>query len=495
MLIAEVLHERTGDVLWLDSATLLREPLRAVHRRIRLQPVYTLSGQSTLEQHCAPQVLDALAVPGPVRDRPEQTGGVVGMCGDSPLARAVIAEWRDLALRPEFIEPLPSFPAHKPDQSLLSIVLLRRELAGDLALSGDEIDLSCPHPARWFTSRNKVSPGLPLWADPLVRAWYWLYKTTDQLLWRAKRFKATRVNGLHRWPKENFQVFVQRAGSVPVALPAPDWSYYADPFVWERGGRRVAFVEEFLHQEHRGRLVAVPLDEALRPGFPQPLELLGGPPGHVSYPSVFEHAGTLYLVPESSANHAVDLFVCEDFPRRWRWCRRLLADIDAVDSNLLHHAGRWWLFTFARDTAGAPRALQIFHADDLMHGRWEPHPVNRERRHAGAPFSSGRGAGSFLPLPDGTWLRPVQASTRYYGEGVRFMRLDTLTPELFVENEFTGPHPVADLARELPLHHLTTHGDVRAYDVRLRVSYGQHVPLFRRWATVPDPRIARLPIA
>ena len=151
------------------------------------------------------------------------------------------------------------------------------------------------------------------------------------------------------------------------------------------------------------------------------------------------------------------------------------------------------MFTFARRTAGEPRALQIHHTDDLLHGRWEAHPVNREHRHAGAPFSSGRGAGSFLSLPDGTWLRPVQASKRYYGEGVRFMRVDTLTPEAFSESEFAGTHPVADLARELPLHHLTTQAEVRAYDVRRRVSYGQHLPLFRRWATVPDARIARLP--
>ena len=237
ILIAEVVDERAGDVLWLDSATLLRESLASVHRRIRLHPVFTLSGQSSLAQHCAPQVLDTLAVPGPVRDRPEQAGGVVGVCGDSPLARTVVAEWRDLALRPDFIEPSPPFPAHKSDQSLLSIVLHRRVLAGALELSGEEIDLSCPYPARWFTSRNKVVPGMPVWADPLVRAWYWSYKTVDQLLWRAKRFKATRVNGLHRWPKESFQVFVQRDNATPVALPAPRWSYYADPFVVERDGQ------------------------------------------------------------------------------------------------------------------------------------------------------------------------------------------------------------------------------------------------------------------
>lgn len=490
--IAEIMREHRGDVLWLDSATLLREPLAAVHARVRRQPVLTLAGQSRLRERCAPAVLDALAVPGPVRNIRERAAGVVGLRGDSPIASAVVSEWCVLALRPEFIAVPADFLHHKCDQALLSIVLHRRALAGEPTLSPGDIDISCAYPVRWLSSRNKVAPGVPRWLDPLVRAWFALRKTADRLAWRLRQFKATRVNGLHRWPKEYFQVFVVRAGDPVATIPAPRWSYYADPFVAESSGRRCLFVEEFQHCEHQGRLVAIPLDANLRPAAPQPLLLQGGPTGHLSYPHVFAHAGALYLVPESAADRAVDLYVCEEFPHRWRWCRRLLDDVDAVDSNLWHHAGRWWLLTFVRRRAGEPRALELHHASDLRDAPWTPHPVNRERRYAGAPFSSGRNAGACLPLPDGTWLRPTHASTRYYGEGVRLMHLHTLTTEAYVEREFAGAHPAADLARTLPLHHLTTGADCLAGDVRLRTSYGQHLPFFRRWAVRPDARAAHL---
>lgn len=490
--IAAARRGHPGDLLWLDSATLLREPLAAVHARVRRQPILTLAGQSRIREHCAPAVLDALGVPGPVRDAPERAAGVVGLRADAPLADAVLAEWCTLALRPELIAIPPGFPRHKCDQALLSIILQRRALAGELALEAGAIDISCAHPVRWLTTRNKVAPGLPTAMDPLVRAWYATVKRIDQVAWRIRHYKATRINGLHRWPKERFEVLVTRTGATPRRIAAPRWSYFADPFLAVWNDQPALFVEEFLHAEHRGRLVAMPLDAELQPGAPQPLVLHGGPAGHLSYPHVFAHGDSLYLVPESAANRAVDLFVCEEFPQRWRWCRRLLDDIDAVDSNVWFHAGRWWLLTFARHRPGEPRALELYHAADLHAEAWVPHPVNRERRYAGAPHSSGRNAGACLPLTDGTWLRPVHASTRYYGEGVRCLHLHTLTPDVFAESEFAGTHPAADLARAWPLHHVAAAANLLAADLRTRTSYGQHLPLLRRWATAPDARATGL---
>lgn len=488
LLVAALLRERRGDVLWLDSATLLHERAATIHRRLRAQTVLTLAGQATVAQNCDARILAALDVPGPVRDARVRVGGVAGFCASSPLAQAIAAEWRDLALRPEIAEPSPGGSRHTYDQALLSIILHRRALAGELELSREEIDISSPAPARWLTSRNRVDPRVPPWADPLVRAGFRVAKTADQLAWRLRCLKATRVNGLHRWPKEFFRVFVQPPGRAALPVPSPRWSYYADPFLCRDGSRHWLFAEEFLHLEHRGRLVALPLDADARPGAARPLALRGAAPGHCSFPFVFQHDGTWHLVPETSANRSVDLFVGEEFPHRWRWQRRLLADVDAVDTTLLRHDGRWWLFTFAAPSPGAPRSLQIFFADDLRNGAWTAHPINAARRDAGAPFSSGRAAGPFVRTPDGAWLRPVQASARYYGEGAEFRRIEKLTPTEFDESAFTGSHPVTDLARALPLHHLAAAGDWLAYDVRLRTSYGQHVPLWRRRAVCPDPR-------
>jgi hypothetical protein len=484
LLLAQVLGETSAPVLWLDSASQVRTDLGAVHAGLARHGLYALRGQSPLRERCDPAVSRALAAPPPLLDEREYVAGAVAFDPAFPAVRALVAEWRRCALDPALL--LPRHPRHNPEQAVLSLLILRGVAAGELTLDPGDIDISSSSPVPWLGSREKLPASWPAWADPLAWLYYRTYAAADQFLIRLRRLKATRINGLHRWPKENFRIVLDRTSSPgPHVIPAPPLSYYADPFLWRHEGRAWLFVEQFLFLQNSARLVALPLDDALRAGPPRPIALLGAAACHRSFPHIFAHDGRLFLLPESSAQRSVDLFVCEEFPDRWRWQRRLLDGVDAADSALLHHAGRWWLFTSVRPTEDAPRALEIHHTDDLLTGRWEPHPINAERRYADAPCSTGRCAGAFVRTADGARLRPVQSSPRYYGQGARVMRLVTLTPDAFHEEEFTGAHPLAALAARVSPHHLSAFDDVIAGDVRTRVSYGRHVPLWRRWALTP----------
>lgn len=484
LLIAQVLAETSAPVLWLDSASQVRTDLRAVHAGLAGHGLYALRGQAPLRDRCDPAVSRALGAPPPLLDEREYVAGAVAFDPAFPAVRALVDAWRRCALDPALM--LPRHPRHNPEQAVLSLLILRCLAAGELTLDPGDIDISSPSPVPWLGSREKLPPHWPAWADPLAWLYYRTYAAADQFLIRLRRLKATRINGLHRWPKEYFQIVVGRTSTPSFrVLPAPRLSYYADPFLWRHEGRDWLFVEQFLYLEHSARLVALPLDASLQAGPPVPLTLLGAAACHRSFPHIFAHDGQLFLLPESSAQRSVDIFVCEEFPERWRWQRRLLDGVDAADSALLHHAGRWWLFTSVRPTEDAARALEIHHTDDLLTGRWQPHPVNAERRYAAAPCSTGRCAGAFVRSTDGEWLRPVHDSSHYYGQGTRVMRIVTLTPDAFHEEEFTAAHPLAALAARVSPHHLSACDDLVAGDVRTRVSYGQHVPLWRRWALTP----------
>ncbi len=485
LLITDVARETNGPVLWLDSACLVRTDLAEVHAALQSQGLYLLRGQTALRERCDPVVSALLGASPPLLDEREFVAGVIGVDPRHAVIRDLLQRWRECALDPAILQPRS--PRHLPEQAVLSVLVLQAIAAGHLALTAADVDISSPAPAQWVSTRHKVSPAFPTWADPAVQFLQHAGKAGDRLVHRARRFKATRVNGLHRWPKEHFQVYVGRedgTGGVPVI--APRWSYYADPFLWRYGDQTWLLAEEFLYAEHTARLVALPIDRERRAGAAEPVHLAGVVAAHRSFPFLFAAEDRLYLLPESSALRAVDLFVSEEFPRRWRWVRRLLDGIDAADSTLLPHAGRWWLFTSVRPHSGAPRTLAIYHTADLLTGEWEAHPINAARRYADAPFSSGRCAGAFVRAPDGSWLRPVQWSRRYYGQGLRFMKIETLTPTEFQETEFTDNHPLAALAQRVSPHHLTAAAGCVAYDVRTRVSYGQHVPLWGRWANRPE---------
>jgi hypothetical protein len=187
--IREVARERGGLVVWLDSATILRTAdLGPLWERVRRHKAYVLLGQTALEGRCDPLTLQALGVPERLRRKAERAAGVIGLDCEDQVVLRLLDEWCQQALAPALIAPRhPPLSLHRPEQALLSILLYRYEEAGELELTRDEIDVSSGSPVGWVSSRNKVAPGMPLWADPLVRLYYATYKSLDQLLWRVRR--------------------------------------------------------------------------------------------------------------------------------------------------------------------------------------------------------------------------------------------------------------------------------------------------------------------
>ncbi len=463
-----VVHAAVGEfgglVLWLDSATVFRGSLAEPIAGVRRYGLYTLSGQTMLQHQCDRTVWTLADAPLEILHLPERPAGVIGIDSAHEVARAIVDRWYAMALDARYWRPLAK--GHRPEQALLSILIFRSSLDGRLIVNPGEIDISSPTPVRWLTTRHKVSPKFPTWSDALVRAYYASYKTIDQAMIRLRRYKHTRVDGWHRRLQEHYQLFVGRttAGN-PIKILSPADSYYADPFPCRNDHITWVFAEEFQYRENKGRIVAIPLDDQLRPGPARPLNL---PERHLSFPFIFQHAGEWLLMPESSAQRTVDLYSCDCFPDRWRLRRRVLVDTNAADSVLMPHAGRWWLFTSLHEPAHPGRWLAIYHTDDPLRGKWLRHPVNAERRFADRPFNYGRCAGPILQMTSGELLRPIHASQRFYGEAVKWMRIDVLTPDAFVESEYRGPRPVPDFVPAATAHHVSVGDNVIAWDHRDR---------------------------
>ena len=179
LVVALAAAEFGGEILWLDSANLFRiGDLSEVRAALARDGTYVLKGASALELRCNAAVLDALSVPPEDRKRPERPSGVAGFDTRKAAVRDLIAEWTALALQPEYIPPRTK--GHNPDQARLSILLFKYERQGGVGLSEGEIDISSASPVRWVSTRNKVGNGVPLWADPLVRLYYFFDKTLDQ---------------------------------------------------------------------------------------------------------------------------------------------------------------------------------------------------------------------------------------------------------------------------------------------------------------------------
>jgi hypothetical protein len=191
--------------------------------------------------------------------------------------------------------------------------------------------------------------------------------------------------------------------------------YYADPFLFEHQGRLHLFVEEVPDATRRGIVSHCALGPDGR--FPTPRPIIERP-YHLSYPQVFAHGGEIWMLPETSAAGAVELYRADSFPGRFVLHARLIEGA-FHDATLFEHGGRLWISAGSQSRGSSTwDGLSLFHAVRLE-GPWTPHPANPVLLDA----RSARPAGQ-LYRHDGTLIRPSQDCTRGYGAALTLSRLD-----------------------------------------------------------------------
>lgn len=102
---------------------------------------------------------------------------------------------------------------------------------------------------------------------------------------------------------------------------------------------------------------------------------------HLSYPSVFRHEGTWYMIPEAYQSGSILLYRTDDFPHGWERVKPL-ADIDGCDSTVFNLGGRWYMFT----TSVRSKDNMILTTDNFPVGPWYTvvlNPLPREYRGGG----------------------------------------------------------------------------------------------------------------
>jgi hypothetical protein len=164
------MRERRGLLLWLDSATILREPLDGVRAFTRAHGIYVpRGGKSALSRWIHPSTMTYFELADGELAARTRAGGVVGVDTTSAVAQALVSEWARLAQVKECISPAGATREnHRFDQSVLSVLLGRAAATQNLVLTDDEIDVSSARPAREYSTRNRVPSWLPIWLDPLV---------------------------------------------------------------------------------------------------------------------------------------------------------------------------------------------------------------------------------------------------------------------------------------------------------------------------------------
>jgi len=217
----------------------------------------------------------------------------------------------------------------------------------------------------------------------------------------------------------------------------------ADPFLLFRNGIWYMFMEAWNASTDRGEIAYAVSTGGLDWTY---AGVVLREPFHLSYPHVFEHKGTVFMVPETRQASCVRLYAAKEFPERWELVSVLLTGPYA-DSTIFFRDEKWWMFS----QRGLDE-MRICYSSVLESG-WKEHPAN--------PIWPGnrvysRPGGRILQY-GGDWYRFAQDGLLAYGNNLRALRINVLSDTEFEEQEIeNSPVFTASLKgwNALGMHHL-----------------------------------------
>jgi len=227
--------------------------------------------------------------------------------------------------------------------------------------------------------------------------------------------------------------------------------FVADPFVLAVGDRWHMFFEVFDAGCGQGRIGYAESADGrawryrgiiLREAF------------HLSYPFVFVHAGSYFMVPETIGAAEVRLYRADSFPTGWRPVAALIGR-PLADPTPLRFGGSWWLYG-----CGRPRAndeLRLYGATTLQ-GDWSEHPASPVV--AGDPGLARPGGRPLLR--DGRMMRWAQDCRGSYGAAVRAVVVEQCSSQAYQESPLPidpFAHPARERWNAGGMHHVDAHDD------------------------------------
>jgi hypothetical protein len=217
--------------------------------------------------------------------------------------------------------------------------------------------------------------------------------------------------------------FVALHDVTPVTVPLD--AYYADPFLYCADGSLFLFAEKFPYDTKLGVIVCAEIDGSGKVG---PFQPALARPYHLSYPFVFGHEGSHFLIPETSRNSTVELYRASKFPLEWEMDTVLMEGISLSDATLLQRNGLWWMFGSVRSFSGSSQDELFAFFSSSLRGPWTPHACNP----LVSDVRGARPAGRFVER-DGRLYRPAQDCEAGYGSGIVWSEVLELTPDAFRE--------------------------------------------------------------
>jgi hypothetical protein len=238
-----------------------------------------------------------------------------------------------------------------------------------------------------------------------------------------------------------------------IDIPNPE-VFVADPFVLELPSGEIHVLAEHIQQPNYGKLISYRFNKEL---VLQEEKIILDTGKHLSYPFILEENGEIFIIPESAMANGVFAYPYNPNEMSLGEPITLISDKPLLDSTLIFHDGKWWLFATKKGPYSNSE-LFIYHAADWR-GPYQSHEMNPVKK----DDDGSRPAGKIYKKGDDLF-RPAQNCKEYYGKSVTLYKIQTLTPKTYVETPFVELKADIHQKNKYGLHTINLSGSVIVVD-------------------------------
>ena len=256
----------------------------------------------------------------------------------------------------------------------------------------------------------------------------------------------------------------KRNESTYMTATVPDGQWCADPFEYEVDGEHYIFVEQYVSKDDKGGIGYFKYKD----GIPVNKGIVINNSFHMSYPCIFEYKGKHYMIPESSANNTIDLYLAESFPTKWVKTKTLINGEKYVDSTVFFAGKDIYLISY---TMSHLYEVVVFSLDMEK-------LILKKVSSKKYQTNIGRPAGRLF-YENNHLFRPAQDCSRKYGEQIIIYEVDSINSDgILIEHEVKRISSNDVLVENNPqrIHHLTGDSEYEVIDVYKEKLDLLHVP-------------------
>ena len=147
---------------------------------------------------------------------------------------------------------------------------------------------------------------------------------------------------------------------------------------------------------------------------------------HLSYPQVFKRDSKIYLKPDSSRNGDMRFYVCRNFPYEWVLYKSI--QFDGIDHTLISNDNDLFVFTDKSKKNAYTTSIDNFIKNNRFDNK-NKNCIYKNRRDFTRP------AGNYFYFNKRLY-RPVQDSTKYYGEKTHILLVSDTNIDCYSEKYF-----------------------------------------------------------